>query len=205
MFVFYNHHWPLNRSNRASPPGSFAMLCLSKIKTFESRQPDNPLSATLPHLQISPPQLLPLSFPFPSSPARVVFSLSPASLRHKEASRIEDLQHDSKTLSPVAAIHRELESRPNTTTPLCPEIHANEAGALYYEQPEVCCSSNRQVNAFQAILSNMKQYAKYKLCQVPKVRVLFISGPKPSASFFYLQSKKKTHTKTERSTATFPA
>lgn len=181
------------------------MLCLSKIKTFESRQPDNPLSATLPDLQISPSQLLPLSFPFPSSPARVVFSLSPASLQHKEASRREDLLNDNKTLSPVATIHRELESRPNITTLLCPAIHANEVHAHYYEQPEVCCCSNRQVNVFQAILSNMKPYAKYKLCQVPKVRVLCISGPKPSARFSYLQSTKKTHTKTDMSTATFPA
>jgi len=139
LFVFYNH-WPLNRSNRVSPPGSFGMLRLSKIKTFESRQPDNLLSATLPDFQISPPQLLLLSFPFPSSPARVVFPLSPASLRHTEASRREDLQHDSKTLSPVATIHRELESRPNITTLLCRAIHANEVRALYYEQPKGCCS-----------------------------------------------------------------
>ena len=83
--------------------------CL-KIKTFQSRQPDNPLSAALPDLQISPPQLLPLSFPFPSSPARVVFSLCAASLRHKEAPKREDLQQDSMTLSPVGTIHCELES-----------------------------------------------------------------------------------------------
>ena len=99
-------------------------------------------------------RLLPLAFPFPSSPARVVFSLSPASLRHKEASRREDLQHDSKTLSPVAMIHRELESRPNITTLLCPAIHANEFPVVLIR------------NVTQTILSNMNSYAKYKLCQI---------------------------------------
>ena len=130
------------------------MLRLSKIKTFESRQPENPLSATLPDLQISPPQLLPLAFPFPSSMARVVFSLSPAFQRLKEASRREDLQHDSKTQSPVATIHRELESRPNITTLLCPAIHANEFPVVLIR------------NVTQTILSNMNSYAKYKLCQI---------------------------------------
>ena len=169
--MFYNH-WPLDRRDSASTPGSFRKLPLSKIKTFESRQPDNPLSAALPDLQISPPQLFPLAFPFPSSPARVVFSLSPASLRHKEASRREDLQHDSKTLSPVAMIHRELESRPNITTLLCPAIHANEFPVVLIR------------NVTQTILSNMNSYAKYKLCQiqVPKVGV--------SCIFLYLKPQR---------------
>ena len=90
-------------------------------------------------------------FPFHRSPRAFFFSFSPACLRHKEASRRVDLQHDSKTLSPVATIHHELESRPNITPLLCPAIHTNEVHALYEEQPEVSCSSNPQLNASNSV------------------------------------------------------
>ena len=133
------------------------LLARSESFLFRRLKPskaDNRTTHCRRHYQTLSSAVAPPSFSLPIVPrASCLFSL-PASLRHKEASRREDLQHDSKTLSPVAMIHRELESRPNITTLLCPAIHANEFPVVLIR------------NVTQTILSNMNSYAKYKLCQI---------------------------------------
>ena len=123
---------------------AFHLLVRSECLKLKPSKADNRTAHCRRHYQTCKSLLRSYSrYLFPSHRPRraLFFSLSAASLRHKEAPKREDLQQDSKMLSPVATIHCELESW----------IHVNEVHALYYEPPEASCSSNPQLNASNSV------------------------------------------------------